>query len=428
MRYFSFLSALCIQVSATALSAATFELNMADLFPQQNLIKAVQIEANNLEAEITLNDGQIIDGLTCDEWPSLADIARISVEGPEVQFKVITQSGSEWTRSLGSFDLKLANVINDTRKELSLDLHATPLHKIFDAKDAASGFNLGHALFKTLMLVANDDFHLYLLGSSDPEENAHPSMEMVFELGNQSLAFEVHDKQDDLKVGAWKIRGNGFGKGSLVDLVLSAIRMTSAECKKMAAETEYDQMLQEVFYGIDLFLDLTAPIADWTGITLIVNGSFDYLSKETGVFCTNLHNHFQLETYDGSWSTSLGSKSHLSVDMKASTAWSQEFILRNPAHDLEKIAAWIQQNWTDQLAILLDMPSIKYYSDYFPKYFIQGLTSIMSSLGEIQEDGTVSFKFCSNSFGSFTIDGVSPSEIADLFIAKIKEKIGGWWG
>lgn len=428
MRYLSFLSVLCIQLSATALSAATFELNMAELFPQQNLIQTVQIEADSLQAEITLNDGQILDGLASDQWPALSDISQISVEGPEVQFKVITQSGSEWTRSLGSFDLKLANVVNDTRKEMSLDLHATPLHKIFEQKDSTSAFNLGHSLFKTLMLVAKGDFHLYLVASADLEENNHPSMKLEFELGEQALTFEVHDHQDDLKTGAWKIRGNGFGKGSLVDLVLSAIRMVSEECKKMSAETEYDQMLQHVFYGVDLFLDLTAPISDWTGITLIVEGSFDYLSKETGAFFTHLNNHFRLETYDGSWNTSLGSKSYVSVGMEESSAWSQEFILKNPAHDLEKAAVWIQQNWTDQLAIMLDMPSIKYYSDYFPKYFIQGLTAVMSSLGEIQEDGTVSFKISSDSLGSFTIDGVSPSELASLFIEKIKEKIGGWWG
>lgn len=425
MRFLSFLVAACI-LSAPALSAATVELNMAELFPQQNLIQTVQIEAENLHAEMTLNDGQSINILALDKWPEISDIAQIIVDGPEVQFKVITLSGSEWTRSLGSFDLILSNLINDSRKEMTLDLHATPLHKIFDQKDSV--LDLGQTLFKTLLLVAKGDIHLYMVGSADVEENAHPSMKLEFELDKQILAFEVHDQQDNLKIGAWKICANGFGKGSLVDLVLSAIRLMSEECKKMSAESEYDQMLQQVFYGVDLFLDLTAPIAEWTGVTLTVQGDFVFLSKDACAFASHFNNHFQLETYDGSWNTSLGSKSYVSVGMEDSSAWSQEFIFKNPAHDLEKAAMWIQQHWTDELATMLDMPSIKYYSDYFPKYFIKGLTLVMSSLGEIQEDGTVSFKFSSSTLSDFTICGYAPPEIADLIVTKVKELVGGWWG
>jgi len=72
----------------------------------------------------------------------------------------------------------------------------------------------------------------------------------------------------------------------------------------------------------------------------------------------------------------------------------------------------------------MNMPSIKYYANYFPKYFIQGLTLAMSSLGEIQEDGTISFKFSGNADGSFVVGGLNSSEIASLIIAKIKEKMG----
>lgn len=425
MRYFSFLSIFCFQLSTIALSAATFELNMAELFPQQNLIQTVQIGAEGLQAEITLNDGQVIEGIAIDQLPSLSDISKIYIAGPEVEFKVITQSGGEWSRSLGSFDLMLSNVVSHNRKELKLDVHATPLNKIFDNKEG-SKFDFAQTLFKTLMLATKDDIHLYVEASSDLEENAHPSLKVEFELDKQTLAFELHDQQDDLKIGSYKITANGFGKGSLIDLVLSAIRIMNEECKHLVPETEYDQMLKQVFYGIDLFLDLTAPIAEWEGITLTAKGSFDYISKEAYAFAMHLNNHFQLDAYDGSWNTALGSKSYVSIGMEDSPALSQEFIFNNPAHDLEKVATWIQQHWTDQLAILLDMPSIKYYSDYATNYFIKGLTLVLSSLGEIQEDGTFSLKFSNNNLGSFTIGGYSLSDLASLINAKIKELI--WWG
>ncbi|MBA3239298.1 MAG: hypothetical protein H0T62_13265 [Parachlamydiaceae bacterium] len=365
MRYLSFFSFLYIQLSIIALSATTYELNIAQLIPQQNLIQTVQLEAENLKAELTLNDGQIISALDVSQWPSLSDITQISVAGPEVQFKVTTLSGSEWTRSLSYFDFKLSSVDKDGRKEMMLDLHAAPSDRTIVQNDLISELNLGEYLFKALILLADEDIHLNLLTSSDLEDNDHPFMKMELELGKQSLTFKLYDQPDDVKTGAWKIRGNGFGKGSLIDLILYAIRMMSDECRKMSAESEYDQKLQKVFYGIDLILDLTTPISEWTGVALTAHGSFDYQSKEPGIFSTHHHNHFQLEATDGSWSGALGSKSYFSVGMEDSPVWSQEFILKNPNNDLEKAATWIQQNWTDQLAVMLDMPSIKYYSVNF---------------------------------------------------------------
>ena len=426
MRYISFLTMFFLQLSTTALSAATFEINIAEFFPQQNLIKTVQIEAASLQTQMTLTDGQIIDSLPS-QWPPISEITTISVKGPEVQFKVITQSGSEWTRSLGSFDLKLSNTVNvnEGRKEMVLDLHATPLHKIFEQKNPESPLSFSHYLFKTLMLSSKGNIHFYLIAATDFKENTHPSLKMVFELDKQNLTVELLDQPDGLKTGTWKISGNGLGKNSLVDLVLSAIRAMSDECKKIPAPTEYDQILKNIFYGIDLFLDFTAPISEWTGITVTETGSFDYISNDTGIFSTHLNNHILLEAYDGSWNISLGSKSYLSFDMTDAPTWSQEFIVKNPERDLKKAAEWIQLHWVDQLSALLDMPSLKYYANYFPKYFISGLTLVMSSLGEMQEDGTVSFKLNNNSSGSFTLAGLSPSEIAYLIIAKIKER-SGW--
>ncbi|MBA3239297.1 MAG: hypothetical protein H0T62_13260 [Parachlamydiaceae bacterium] len=52
----------------------------------------------------------------------------------------------------------------------------------------------------------------------------------------------------------------------------------------------------------------------------------------------------------------------------------------------------------------------------------------MASLGEIQEDESVSIKFFSCPPGTFTICGYTPSEIASLIVIKVKELVGGWWG
>lgn len=421
MRFISFL----LLFISNAISAATIEFDVANIFPQQNLIQTVKIEAESLQAEMTLNNGQILDPLTTSSWPSFSEIAQILVQGPEVQFKVLTKNGSEWTRSLGSFNLKFLNVVNANRREMSLDLHAVPLQKAFEQKNTKKSASFGYYLLKTLMLIAKGNVHVNLLIATDLEENAHPLIKMTYEVNKQSLDFELQDQPNELTSGTWKIYSNGLGKNSLVDLLIKALRTMSDEYKNLKEKTEYEQLLQKAFYGMELFLDFTAPISEWSGIGLTIQGSFDYLSNSS-VFSTHINNYVQLDAYNGSWSTSFGSKSYLSLGIADSPTWSQEFNLKNPANDLQKIAEWVQRNGANQLAELINMPSIKYYIDYFPKYFIQGLTVVMSSLGENQEDNTLTFKFVGNSDGSFTIGGLNTSEVSSLIIAKIKEKMGGW--
>ncbi|SPX61035.1 Uncharacterised protein [Legionella feeleii] len=140
----------------------------------------------------------------------------------------------------------------------------------------------------------------------------------------------------------------------------------------------------------------------------------------------HFNNHFQLEAYDGSWSTTLGSKTYISVGMEDSPALSQQFILSNPSSDVEKTAQWIQTHWVDQLAAMLNMPSIKYYAYYSPTYFGQALVMVITSLGELQEDGTIIFTLSRNSLGSFEISKTSVSDLGALIIKKVKGKTVGW--
>jgi hypothetical protein len=433
MRYYLFL----FFIFCARLNAATFELNVAELFPQQNLIQTFQINAEGLQAEMTLNDGQIIDILDAGMTDrDLSDITEIFVSGPDVVFKVITKSGSEWTRSLSTLNLRIIHRIKDGRRVMALDIDATPAYQIFEEgqspntnidEESHSVLNFGHFLLKTLMVFVEGNIHLTWEASANLADNSYPAMKFELEMGKQSLAYELNDFQDGSKVGAWKIQGNGFGKGSLINIVFTALKMMSQECKKMSAETPYDHILQTVFYGVDLFLTITAPIAEWEGITLINEGSLAYTPHQADDFAVDLHNLFKLEAYDGNWNTSLGSKSHIAI-VENLPEWSQEFIIKNPVHDLEKIAQWIQLNWTDQLSTLLNMPSIRYYGVYFPSYFIQGLTMIMMNVGEFREDGTLSIVITSNPAGTYTLGDMSPSEVAALIIAKIKWLIGGWWG
>ncbi|WP_019215414.1 hypothetical protein [Legionella tunisiensis] len=426
MRLLSFITLFCIQFMTTSVCAASYELNIAELIQNQNIIQTLRIEADNLTAKITLNNGQTIDALASDTWPLFFETAQISVTGPNVLFKLVTQDGNEWERVFSSFNLLISNLVRDGRREVTLDLHAIPFKEIGKQINKKTTLNLAQFLLKAFILGAEGEIHFKLQASAALEENAHPLMKIELEQNGQSLSFEMQAQQDGLKIGVWKIRGNGFGKGSITELLLTALRNMSEECRKLNPKTDYEVMLQTVFYGVDLFLDLTAPIVQWDGITVSAQGSFDYQSKDVDTFSTHLNNHFQLTAYDGSWSAQLGSKTYASVGMKDSPALTQQFIISNPASDIEKIAQWIQTHWVDQLATVLNMPSIKYYAYYFPTYFGQGLVMVMLSLGEPQEDGTITFTLSGSTLGSFEISKTNVSDLGALVIKKIKGKTGGW--
>lgn len=427
MRFLSFLTLLCIQLVTIPLCAASYELNIAGLIKNQNIIQTLRIEADDLTAKITLNNGQTLDALAGDYWPPFDETAQISVVGPNVLFKLITQDGNEWERSFNSLNLLISNVTHEGRREITLDLNATPVKRIGkEINKKKTTFNLAQSLLKAFVLGAEGQIHFKLLASAELEENTHPLIKIELEQNEQSFSFELQDQRDDLKIGSWKIRGNGFGPGSLVELLLTALRNMSEEYRNQNTKTDYEAMLQNIFYGIDLFLDFTAPISQWDGITLIAKGSFDYQSKDLDAFSMHFNNHFQLEAYDGSWSTTLGSKTYISVGMEDSPALSQQFILSNPSSDIEKTAQWIQTHWVDQLAAMLNMPSIKYYAYYSPTYFGQALVMGITSLGELQEDGTIIFTLSRNSLGSFEISKTSVSDLGALIIKKIKGKTVGW--
>jgi hypothetical protein len=232
----------------------------------------------------------------------------------------------------------------------------------FDDENKAE-LNFACYLFKALVLGAQGNIHFKLQASGDTIAKSHPSINLEMELDKQGLFFEFHNLQDGLIKGAWKICSNSFDKGSLINIIITSIHMMSEESRKFVEKnpSEYDLLFQQIFYGAEIFLDITSPITKWDGISFINQGFFDFLKKDSSSFLTHLDSHFQLGAYDGSWTTSLGSKSIFSFGIEGVPALSQEFIIKNPLHDLEKIAQWIQIHWTDKLSAYLNMPSIKYY-------------------------------------------------------------------
>jgi hypothetical protein len=436
MRYYLFL----VFIFCARLSAATFELNVAELFPQQNLIQAFQLNAECLPVELTFNDGQTIE-VSTEEMSDLdlSSFTQISIGAPNVNFKVITQNGQEWSRSLSSFRLKISHLIKDGRKVMTLDIHAIPsqepvrpINFNFEPFLQIAGHQDADILklsslyfFKTLLLLAEESIHLKLEASVDID-NSFPGLKFDLELGGQSLVYELNDHPDGIKIGAWKIQGVTKYEGkSLINLVLSLAKMFNVECQKISAETPYDRMLQNFFNTADMLLSFLTSTSVWEGLTVIGEGSFVFQSNDSLYISTELNNHFRIGTNSGNW-RSISSKGHFSFDVQNDPQLYQKFIVRIPVSDLESTANWIKYLLSGGRHGGLDVFAYMAYGVNVNQYMIQALTLAILNIGEIHDDGTVSFGITLNP-KSFSLGNLSPLETIDLIIAKIKELIASWW-
>lgn len=304
MRYFIFLSLFLFHFSATCLSAATYELDLEEYFPNQAILKTLTLEAEILHAEVILNDGSFYAMSSNDAWPAFSEIQQVTFSGPTVNVRLTTQNGYELTRSTSAFKLEFLNELHGEGREVSLNLTATPI-------------DLGHE--DESSQDTSTDLSYYLLKS--------------FLLGNQ----------------------------------------------------------KQIRFAI--------KISTYSELAIAV---------EVGLEQQSLHLEFlKMKTYqEDSW----------------------KIIVKNPIQDIENIAKWMQMHGVDQLAMLFDMPSISYYGNYFPKYFAQALILVLTGLGEPQANGTLHFVVTHNTGESFQIAGIKANEIGFLFIQKIKDSMGGWWG
>lgn len=396
-------------LAAASLSAASYELDLQEAFPQQTLFQKLTVEGELLQIEANESDENL----------------EVSLSGPEVEFRLTTLQGEEWSVPLGTFQLHVLSEMHSERRHVLFDLEATSLIPTPGKLNFSNGSHkLIGSLYKALMSVKGS-VHVTLEASSDTAlDDAMIKLDLI--KGKQQLHLTMHDTANG-NHAFWNLQSNLFGKGALVDFLITGLREWSERVQESTPESPTEEVLQNVCSQISAFMDLAAPLLEWDGIVLALDGESLY-QNQPDLYELYLKNDFKVSTVTGEWSAFMGSRSHYVAGVDLPYKWEQEFVVTNLSSDIEKLCGWIQVNAIDQLAEYLEMPSLKYYGSYFPKYFNQALATLIMKLGEPQEDGTLLLAFSGGAVDSSTIGSADLADSGKLLVDAIKEKVNGYWG
>lgn len=406
MKYYLMLP---IFFAAASLSAASYELDLQELLPQQTIFHKLTVEGELLQVETEQSD----------------DFLEVSLSGPEVEFRLTTMQGEEWSVPLGTFQLHVLTEKQAEHSRALFDLEATSLLPSPGKLNFSKGpHKLIGSLYKALMSLKGP-MHLTLEASSDVALK-----ESLLKLDLMKGSQQLHLTMDDSPTGnhaSWNLQSSLFGKGALIDFLINALKEWSDKVQESAPESPTEEILQNICAQISAFMDLAAPLLEWDGIILALDGESSY-QNQPDFYELYLKNDFKVSTVTEDWSAFMGSRSHFIAGVDLPYKWNQEFVITNLSSDIERLCAWIQVNAIDQLAEYLDMPSLKYYGSYFPKYFNQALAAIIMKLGEPQEDGTLLLAFSGGAADPSSFGSIDLAETGDLLVNAIKEKVNGFWG
>jgi hypothetical protein len=245
------------------------------------------------------------------------------------------------------------------------------------------------------------------------------TMSVDFKINQQSLHFDFRNNKG-YKAGSWEVQSNFAEKGSLLSFFIETVQNINAASEDLIPEDYYGQTQKKIFAGLDFITSMIAPFCDDAAVGLICYGTFQQM-ETANMFSSNIINDFILIDSTGYWRDGFSILASISAGENVPIVWSQRFMIKNPAQAIERFASWVQLHGTDQLAILLEMPSISYYGCYFPKYFKQALTVMLNNLGTPQKYDTLLFTVSSSTGESFQIAGIQACEFGQLFIQKIKD-------
>jgi hypothetical protein len=402
---FSFLSFLLM---AFSLSAAKYEVDLQEYFPKQLIFKSMVIEGDFLctETDLDREDGY-----------------EIFLAGPKVQFRLVTLDDGEWGITLNSVELHLLRQASASGWKNLLDLRGNSSLGKLDFQNGAKGFV--STLLKTF-IGSKGAFH-FRVDSQSEEASADSSFAISFAKGKQRLSL-TSDSSSDLSSAAWQIESSLLGKGTLIDLLITAIKEinNAAQQATVKAENRIEETVQQLCLQLGAFFDFAAPLLEWEGANVMISG--DAKSQdEADSFLLLMNNDFKLSIYQNTWSAELGTRSYYLSKANAPCEWKQEFIIKNPSNDLDKLCQWIQVNATEKLANYLEAPSIAYYGNYFPSYFSSALKMLFVKLGEPQADGTLLLTLSGEGSLSTSVGYYNVSEVAQLLVNSVKEKVGGYF-
>lgn len=395
--------------AAASLSAATYELDLQEAFPQQNIFKTLTVEGEALQIQTNTSD----EGL------------EASLSGPEVEFRLTTVDGENWSVPLGSFELNVISQNTTEGNHVLFDFEATSLIQLGRTLDFSHGNHKFAASFFKACMSPRGPIRFAIEASSSTDL---PDSMIMFDYVQGKQLFHVKiDKTEAATNASWNLQTRLLGKGALIDLLITALREINSRAQNVTPESPAEELFKNICFQVGVLMDFAAPILDWDGVNLSVEGESTY-QDQTELYAISLQNDFTLSTPDNNWKAFMGTRSHYVSGPNLPYAWRQEFVITNLTSDIDRLCQWVQANAIDQLAEFLNMPSITYYGSYFPKYFNQGLAALILKLGTPQEDGTLILALNGGEASSISFGTASLSEMGQLLIDTVKEKVSGYWG
>lgn len=367
-------------LAGMSLSAASYELNLLETFPQQNILEMLTVKGEALQIKADADSELNLD---------------ILLTGPEVELCLRTVQGKEWHYSLRSIHMHVLNQDHSGSRSVLLDLEST---------------------LSTSSTGQPNPFHL-LMDATYNADLTDSALEIDFSQGKQHIHMNLDSKNDKTNA-SWKVQ-SGLGKGALIDLLIFTLKEVGESAKDVIPENRSEKLVKDICSQIGVFLDLLSPLQEWEGVNVNIDGESTY-QNSSELFEIFFKNDFYLSSHQPDWNTFMGICSHYSSGPEVPYEWSQEIIIKNPANDIERIADWIQNNAIKQLAEYLNMPSLAYYESYFPFYFNQGLKTLLRNLGEHRPNGTFVFVLSGGENGSVVIQGYNLLQLGQLLIDSIK--------
>ena len=283
-------------------------------------------------------------------------------------------------------------------------------------------------LFKTLVFDSGQKFHFTLQSSVSQTEKTDSSINLDLSIDQQNLHLALQNIGPQVN-GDWNIHSKLMGEASLLKLVLDGF---SEICKPhpeaSPQNNSYYEKLRQLFEPLVRLAVLAGhSLSMLEGVGFTAHGSFEYQNIDNDLTQLELQNRFQIDSNEGNWSTGITMKSGMMFGENTPTRWHHDITVDDPIHNMVKIASWLRANVLDELALMMNAPSITYYGSYASTYFVEALAAMLYKLGQPQADGTLLLSFAGDETCLMKINGICVTSLGTLFLDLIKEKMSGWW-
>lgn len=399
------------------------EVDLEAYLPKQIPFKTLAIEADHIDARVVDIQGNLYSIDQPSTWPKASQIAEISFHGPEVKLILITDKDETITALLDSIDFDLKQQSSNGRRGtvLELSLIASKENEETSKKDQALS-SLAVTLIRTILLGGNDPVYLYMQSTSDELTGENPHVSVIYNISGDEIEFDYESSEQSTLLD-WTIKGQLSGESLLFNRIVKALQIVGKGAKLINVDEQHKKTYEKFLSYMERIADFTQPLRGWDGIGYLIKG-FARTDRVVDMYFTSIYSRFQLEAVNESWKAWIDSNTFLQSAKGQPLTWKETVSISDPTVNTLKIARWLQANTSNDLAALLNCPSLTYLSKLGDVFAVE-LAKFIESIGEIDEDSMLCLTIEQKTNG-ITIGNINVNKIGASLVKQIKEKTK-WW-